>query len=108
MDELKLKMVKKPIPKKRNVVEVSFVNVTGVEIDEDIDSTIDIKAFQHLIGKITRERTPLPIPKSILPPIDMEPKSKPKPSSKPCMRQSFEVGPNSKLKLQTSNRDELN
>jgi hypothetical protein len=78
MDKLKLKMLNKPIPKKRKAVEVSFVNVTGAEIVEDIDSTVDIKAFQHLIGKITREKTPLPIPQSILPPLEVEPKSKPK------------------------------
>ena len=55
MDQLSL-LMKKPIPKKRQAVKVSFV-VSGPEIVQETDASLDIKAFQDLIGKVNVKRT---------------------------------------------------
>lgn len=55
MDQLNF-LMKKPIPKKKKVVKVSFV-VTGPEIVEEVDPAIDVKSFQDLIGKVNVKRT---------------------------------------------------
>jgi len=67
MDQLNF-LMKKPIPKKKKAVKVSFV-VKGPEIVEQLDSDIDVKSFQDLIGKVNVKRT---VPKSII----LKPKKK--------------------------------
>ena len=67
MDQLNF-LMKKPIPKKKKAVKVSFV-VKGPEIVEELDSDIDVKSFQDLIGKVNVKRS---VPK----PIILKPKKK--------------------------------
>ena len=67
MDQLNF-LMKKPIPKKKKAVKVSFV-VKGPEIVEELDSDIDVKSFQDLIGKVNIKRS---VPK----PIILKPKKK--------------------------------
>lgn len=61
MDQLNF-LMKKPIPKKRQAVKVSFA-VSGPEIVQEVDATIDVKSFQDLIGKVNVKRT---VPKPIV------------------------------------------
>ena len=67
MDQLNF-LMRKPVPKKKKVVKVSFV-VKGPEIVEEVDPAIDVKSFQDLIGKVNVKRTvakpPIVKPKKI-------------------------------------------
>ena len=57
--DLLQKLKTKPIPKKQKPVKISFVAVEGPEIVQELDSSIDVKSFQQLIGKITHAKTPV-------------------------------------------------
>ena len=73
MDQLSL-LMKKPIPKKRQAVKVSFV-VSGPVIVQEVDASLDIKAFQDLIGKVNVKRT-VPKPDLVVKPKKIKIKKK--------------------------------
>ena len=73
--DLLTKLKTKPLPKKRQPVKISFVSVKGAEIVEEIDPSLDIQAFQQLLGKVTHSKTPLVV--DVKPVVPVKPKKKP-------------------------------